>query len=745
MSASYDSEAHRPLSYYSHHDDEHDDPWAIPDDATQQTYTQPQSESSSTAHSRQSSTASNATQTQAQLTEQHRQEQPQVVEPMPPSSPRAVAPLPSSTSSLDAWSRPQQSSGATKAPLSGLPTSTSTFRGGFTDRQTNNHNAAAASSSSASNAATSSSMPALAGSGTRATGPWKGQQLTVLLRPELEGLLVLHHTYTILRKPRQTTSGTHGMPRSTTTLLTEGRAAQKHSQSSSSKSHPSSSKSNQRSQAALGDHLPPFGPGWTTVRRYSDFVYLHETLLKRYPFRLVPPLPPKRLALPPTVVSLGGPSAQDDAFVEQRRRGLQRFLHGVINHPTLSYDEVVKAFLEDKGSFSDWRSAHPNVDMTEEALRSQQSGSSSTPPSSSASAVIVPKDLDAKLDAVNKLAPSMLEWWTQLVHLYSTQARRFEASAGDWQQIAAITASIGQSVESKPRQQQQQQQQQHNDTGSGERSSERSRSGRSAGPTSPQPEPSQLTQHLSSYQSDLQSLSSLRSSWTQLHLIEFLKEQRDLWTSWQSMATRRAKLAREEDIATLKAKVADTRGRLGVLNSVPIHARGGGGSNNGSGSTSGSGNNSSSNANSHGAEQERLETQLKEDWIRLEVLTRRRDRIRIALWQEWGLLQKRKRKGAMATGPGTPSTATQANGHSTKQAGLASDDDDDDDEYDDDDNDDGMEINDGRTLPSGAHGNASGNGGWMTWLRDQRMATDVERRALDECMAAIYRPAARMG
>jgi len=36
--------------------------------------------------------------------------------------------------------------------------------------------------------------------------------------------------------------------------------------------------------------------GSRVVRRYSDFVWLLDCLLKRYPFRQLPILPPKRLA-----------------------------------------------------------------------------------------------------------------------------------------------------------------------------------------------------------------------------------------------------------------------------------------------------------------------------------------------------------------------------------------------------------------------------------------------------------------
>ena len=51
----------------------------------------------------------------------------------------------------------------------------------------------------------------------------------------------------------------------------------------------------------------------TVTRRYSDFAWLQEVLLKRYPARLVPQLPPKtfQLAPPGTTPSLrGGMSAR---------------------------------------------------------------------------------------------------------------------------------------------------------------------------------------------------------------------------------------------------------------------------------------------------------------------------------------------------------------------------------------------------------------------------------------------------
>ena len=50
----------------------------------------------------------------------------------------------------------------------------------------------------------------------------------------------------------------------------------------------------------------------SVIRRYSDFVWLQEVLLKRYPFRLIPELPPKKI----------GTQNADAVFLERRRRGL---------------------------------------------------------------------------------------------------------------------------------------------------------------------------------------------------------------------------------------------------------------------------------------------------------------------------------------------------------------------------------------------------------------------------------------
>lgn len=97
--------------------------------------------------------------------------------------------------------------------------------------------------------------------------------------------------------------------------------------------------------------------GSRVVRRYSDFVWLLDCLQKRYPFRQLPLLPPKRVAgtsyckfcslstfSNQTIVN-GNHLAADNTFIEKRRRGLARFANALVRHPVLSQEQLVIMFL----------------------------------------------------------------------------------------------------------------------------------------------------------------------------------------------------------------------------------------------------------------------------------------------------------------------------------------------------------------------------------------------------------------
>lgn len=75
------------------------------------------------------------------------------------------------------------------------------------------------------------------------------------------------------------------------------------------------------------------------IRRYSDFVWLLDCLHKRYPFRVLPLLPPKRVGMN------GSHLSNDGAFIEKRRRGLARFLNALVRHPVLGQEQLVVMFL----------------------------------------------------------------------------------------------------------------------------------------------------------------------------------------------------------------------------------------------------------------------------------------------------------------------------------------------------------------------------------------------------------------
>ncbi|KAK0609715.1 hypothetical protein B0T17DRAFT_501331 [Bombardia bombarda] len=89
--------------------------------------------------------------------------------------------------------------------------------------------------------------------------------------------------------------------------------------------------------------------GSKVIRRYSDFVWLLDCLHKRYPFRILPLLPPKRVAVN------GNHLSNDGAFIEKRRRGLARFLNALVRHPILGQEQLVIMFLTVPTELSVWR------------------------------------------------------------------------------------------------------------------------------------------------------------------------------------------------------------------------------------------------------------------------------------------------------------------------------------------------------------------------------------------------------
>ncbi|KAJ3527597.1 hypothetical protein NM688_g8108 [Phlebia brevispora] len=74
---------------------------------------------------------------------------------------------------------------------------------------------------------------------------------------------------------------------------------------------------------------------FSVLRRYSDFLWLYETLSLNNPGVVVPPVPEK------------SPFNRFDAsFVQQRRLALEKCIQKIANHPVLQRDADLKLFLE---------------------------------------------------------------------------------------------------------------------------------------------------------------------------------------------------------------------------------------------------------------------------------------------------------------------------------------------------------------------------------------------------------------
>ncbi|POW20304.1 hypothetical protein PSHT_03680 [Puccinia striiformis] len=203
--------------------------------------------------------------------------------------------------------------------------------------------------------------------------------------------------------------------------------------------------------------------GTSVPRRYSDFVWLNECLLKRYPFRLLPTLPPKRIAsqfipFPFDFFSLNSDekknpdvetfiicvalvsghhlvAGDDTQFLERRRRGLQRCMNFMVNHPVLSIDTILLTFLSEPSDLATWRS-HSRVHLVEESVTSRL-----TP----AQEMSIPEDLDSHSINFRSRLPLMIEHWARICNGLERMVRRNEAQSLD---LTKIQFAIGSALES---------------------------------------------------------------------------------------------------------------------------------------------------------------------------------------------------------------------------------------------------------------------------------------------------------
>ncbi|KAJ9109858.1 hypothetical protein QFC19_001837 [Naganishia cerealis] len=148
--------------------------------------------------------------------------------------------------------------------------------------------------------------------------------------------------------------------------------------------------------------------------------FLQKYKVESDPFRLLPSLPPKRI----------GP---DQAFLEQRRKGLKRFINFVANHPILKDDGAVNVFLTQGGPFEAWRKK-TRVNLDEESMQKKLD---------KAAEMRIPSDLDTKLDLLRASLPILVESYSKLVMIAEKAVKRMEAAAGDQARMAMTLATLG--------------------------------------------------------------------------------------------------------------------------------------------------------------------------------------------------------------------------------------------------------------------------------------------------------------
>ncbi|MCJ1319606.1 Sorting nexin mvp1 [Xylographa vitiligo] len=170
----------------------------------------------------------------------------------------------------------------------------------------------------------------------------------------------------------------------------------------------------------------------TVVRRYSDFVWLLDCLYKRYPFRQLPLLPPKTLAVN------GRHLSSDVTFIEKRRRGLVRFTNALVRHPVLSQEQLVVMFLTVPTELAVWRK-QATISVQEEFT------GKSLPPGLEDS---LPTNLNDMFDTVRAGVKRSAETYIALCNLMERLAKRNQGVAADYLRFSTALKTLTDESES---------------------------------------------------------------------------------------------------------------------------------------------------------------------------------------------------------------------------------------------------------------------------------------------------------
>ncbi|KAI0103888.1 hypothetical protein GGR51DRAFT_549820 [Nemania sp. FL0031] len=166
--------------------------------------------------------------------------------------------------------------------------------------------------------------------------------------------------------------------------------------------------------------------GSKVIRRYSDFVWLLDCLHKRYPFRALPLLPPKRVAVN------GNHLSNDGAFIEKRRRGLARFLNAAVRHPVLGQEQLVIMFLTVPTELAVWRKQAAISVVDEFAGRPLPAGLEDS----------LPPTLQDLFDRTRQGIKRSADLYIAICNIMDRLVKRSEGVAADHARLAVSLASL---------------------------------------------------------------------------------------------------------------------------------------------------------------------------------------------------------------------------------------------------------------------------------------------------------------
>jgi len=159
----------------------------------------------------------------------------------------------------------------------------------------------------------------------------------------------------------------------------------------------------------------------STFRRFSDFLWIHDTLVNKYPSCVIPPMPEKSLT-----------GNFEPALMMFRSRELTRFVQRVASHPTLSADDDFEFFLMAPwDDFTAKRSASPVKDSVVGSIFSSVLNAFGGKVEDTDDWFVkISAELGARktlLQGLQESAAGIVSGWRELTQLYNVQSQQLQA------------------------------------------------------------------------------------------------------------------------------------------------------------------------------------------------------------------------------------------------------------------------------------------------------------------------------